>query len=161
MPLPTQFIFPCTNIVLPSPTSAWDPDLGAYQDNGVTPAVANNDPVELLNDQMGVLPISNTGTTSRPLLQTNAINGHSSLLFGGGNPTVLTNTTALAASMTWIFAIKQVAWADFAAIFGGYTDFPVLLQYPTTPTITQYNTTAAPSITPPIGNCCRWLPNRY
>lgn len=129
--------------VPPTPYDMWDPDVQAYQDTGLTPAVLNNDPVRQVTSQSGTgHNLLNTGGSVRPLLQTSAINGHSSILYDGVNDYIEAGAAPLTTDVTLIFAIKQVSWTNFATIFCDTSNAqPNVTQITSTPNVSLFSTT--------------------
>lgn len=137
-----------------SPLDWWDPDLGAYQDTGkTTAAIANNDPIACLVGQTGSYgDLTNTAGTVRPLLKTNAVNGHSSILFDGSND-YLSKTAARAKPCMIIFALKMVTWTLLDEIFGNTSAARGrLIQHSTSPNIRlQLNALGTEQSSPGLG----------
>ena len=95
-----------------SPVSWWDAEYGAFQDlTKLVPAIANNDAVAVLNDQVTTNHILNTGLTDRPLLKTSAVNGHSAVQFDGTND-ILGASFTLADPMTLFLLIRTDTWVS-------------------------------------------------
>lgn len=125
-----------------SPFDWWDPDLNAYTDAGLTPAVTNNDPVQQINSQtLTGHNLLNTGGTVRPLLKTGALNGHSGILFDGTNDYIQAATIPLTTDISLILAVNQIAWANLKTIFCDTSNAqPNLTQITTSPNVAAFST---------------------
>ena len=102
-----------------TPYAWWDAEVGAYQDLAkTTPAVANNDPVAALNDQVGTKHIVNSGGTDRPLLKTNSANGHPALQFDAANDLLRATFTFGAVPLALFMCVRIDTWTQWMYIVG-------------------------------------------
>lgn len=94
-------------------------DLGLYQEAaGTTPATANNHPVGLWKDQSGNGRNFQTGTTTRPLLQTGILNNHPVIRFNGIDDYM--NITSTIALPFTLFIVTATSGNSDSKIFEGY-----------------------------------------
>lgn len=125
----------------PPPNEIWDPGLQAYQDTGhTTAAIANNDPIAYLTSQTGTThDMTNSGGSQRPLLQTNSLNGHSTMIFNGSSNLLQAAWTIADAPITIIMAMNMVTWVSNAFIANDQFNLIELLQNPSSPGVAAYN----------------------